>query len=235
MPQICVCGWHYRRAFYEQLAAVAHRFDIVVVANRAGDTLGLRTVDRENTGLDWGAFSHFVDHAWNGASSVVFLHDDTDVEPPFWDEVEAAPCDQAFIFRNRDDFRVAYSHGRAHLATARFLARVRERGGIWFDRGNRGFIAAGPSWSETPPPGSLDHNAGIRRYTELAQRIGAEHPELQVDRQLFSRHVLLGRRGCIPGRPALERHGATPCTDTEEVDDVRPRSWQAAARRGLGP
>ena len=65
MLQICVVGWHFRREFTESLRTVADRFDIVVVANRAGDSRGLRTVERENTGLDWGAFSYFLDHEWN--------------------------------------------------------------------------------------------------------------------------------------------------------------------------
>jgi hypothetical protein len=196
--EICVCGWYYPPAFYEQLRSAADRFDVVVIANRPGDTMGLRTIARENTGLDWGAFSYFVDHVWSGSADVLFLQDDTEVDERFWDDVEAIADDQAFIFRDEAAFRQAYSHGRAHFASARFLELVRAHGGIWFDAGNRGFIAAGPSWSETPPAGSLDHNAGIRAYTKLAQRIGGENPGLRVDRQVYSTHVKLGERGRVP-------------------------------------
>jgi hypothetical protein len=207
--QICVCGWHYPRDFYESLRAVDGRHDVVVVANRPGDALGLRTIERENVGLDWGAFSHFLEHAWNGAADVLFLQDDTRVTEPFWDEMAAIPFDQAFVFRERAEFEAAYSHGRAHFASARFLAVVRARGGIWFDAGNRGFIAAGTSWSETPPPGCLDHNAGIRAYTRLVQRIGAGRPELSVDRQVYSENVVLGRRGTVASWP-LPTPGNSP-------------------------
>jgi hypothetical protein len=195
--QICVCGWYYPRPFYEGLRAVDGRHDIVVVANRPGDALGLRTIARENVGLDWGSYSSFLEHAWDGAADVLFLQDDTRVREPFWDEMAAIPYDQAFVFRDRAEFEAAYSHGRAHFASARLLALVRAHGGIWFDLGNRGFIAAGTSWSETPPPGCLDHNAGIRAYTQLVQRIGAEHAGLSVDRRVYCEHVWLGRRGTV--------------------------------------
>jgi hypothetical protein len=210
--QICACGWHYPRPFYERLRAVEARHDVVVVANRPGDALGLRTIERENVGLDWGAFSHFLDRAWDGVSDVLFLQDDTDVAEPFWDEMAAIPYDQAFVFRDPAEFEVAYSHGRAHFVRARFLALVRASGGIWFDAGNRGFIADGTSWSEPPPPGCLDHNAGVRAYTQLVQRLGVEHPELAVDRQVYSENVWLGRRGTVrawrsptPGSSPSER------------------------------
>ncbi len=193
--QICVAGWYFPPDFYDALRGVADRFDVVVVANRAGDTRGLPTVRRENTGLDWGAFAHFLDQAWTPGADVLFLQDDTRVADGFWQDVEAIPYDQAFIFRDVAEFEAAYSHGRAHFAGGRFLHAVCARGGIWFDAGNRGFIAAGPSWSETPPPGCSDHNAGIRAYTALVREIGAENPELLVDRQVYSRNVHLGRRG----------------------------------------
>lgn len=195
--QVCVVGWYFRPDFYESLRDVADRFDVVVVANRSGNACGLRTIERENTGLDWGAFSCFLDHAWTASAGVLFLQDDTQVAPSFWREVEQITCDQAFIFRHPGDFKSAHSHGRAHFASARFLALVSAQGGIWFDSGNRGFIADRHSWSETPPAGCLDHNAGIRAYTGLVKRIGAANPELLVDRQVYSQHVRLGRRGCI--------------------------------------
>jgi hypothetical protein len=196
--QICVCGWYYPCSFYESLRSVSSRFDITVVANRRGDALGLPTLERENVGLDWGAFSHFLEHAWRGNRSVLFLHDDTTVEPRFWDEVEAIPYDQAFIFRDEAEFKRAYSHGRAHVASGRFLALVRDHGGIWFDQGNHGFIAHGSSWSEAPPPGCLDHNAAIRAYTALVEQIGAENRDLVVNRPVYSENISMGRRGRLP-------------------------------------
>jgi hypothetical protein len=205
--QVCVCGWHYPRGFYESLRAVAGRFDIVVVANRPGESHGLRTIERENVGLDWGAFSFFLDHVWDAESSVLFLQDDTSVRDGFWDEVQQIPYDQAFIFRDEAEFEEAYSHGRAHFASARFLALVAAGGGIWFDAGNRGFIAAGKSWTGTPPPDCLDHNAGIRAYTELVKRIGSEHPELLVNHRVYSEDVHLGRRGHVRATSGLGAGG----------------------------
>lgn len=195
--QVCVCGWYFRPGFYTSLRDVPSSFEVVVVANRPGETLGLPTVERGNTGLDWGAFARFLDRSWNGRSDVLFLQDDVEVEPAFWEDVAAIRDDQAFIFRDRAEFEVAYSHGRAHFASARFLEALKEAGGIWYDEGNRGFIAAGPSWSEQPPEGCLDHNAGIRAYTARVQAIGSAHPEMTVDRQVYSTNVHLGQRGVI--------------------------------------
>jgi hypothetical protein len=172
---------------------------------------------RENTGLEWGAFSHFLDCAWDDKADVLFLQDDTDVRDRFWDEVAAFAYDQAFIFRDRADYEAAYSHGRAHFASARFLGLVRARGGIWYDQGNRGFIAAGPSWSEEPPPGCLDHNAGIRAYTASVKAIGEENRDLRVNRQIFSQNISLGQRGRVSA-------AAWP-----ELMQIRP-SWARRSR-----
>jgi hypothetical protein len=173
-----------------------------VVANRRGDTLGHPTLERENIGLDWGAFSHFLIHAWNARANVLFLHDDTYVRDRFWKEVERVEYDQAFVFRDVSEFESDYSHGRAHFASARFLAEVCAKGGIWFDAGNKGFLAAGYSWSETLPAGCLDHNAGIRAYTTLVKQIGAENHDLSVNRQIYSAHIWLGRRGHVAVPPS---------------------------------
>jgi hypothetical protein len=198
--QICVCGWYYTPELYQSLLSVCRRFDLVVVAHRPGETLGLPSIVRENTGLDWGAFSHFLRQAWEGEADVLFLHDDTAVHGDFWDDVLAIEHDQAFIFRDESEYEAAYSHGRAHFASARFLRLVQTAGGIWFDEGNRGFIAAGPSWSENPPPGCMDHNAGIRAYTEQAKSIGMAHPNLSVNQPVYSTNISLGRRGALSTR-----------------------------------
>ncbi|MGZ4462661.1 MAG: hypothetical protein ACXVZP_07465 [Gaiellaceae bacterium] len=155
---ICICGWHYRHAFYESLRSVCDRFEITIVAHRPGDTLGLPTITRENRGLDWGAFSCFLDHAWDGEQDLLFLHDDTDVRDRFWDELLTIPHDQAFIFRERAGFEAAYSHGRAHFAGSRFLKLVRMGGGIWYDDGTA---------ASTPPglPGASNRRAAASTTT----------------------------------------------------------------------
>jgi hypothetical protein len=195
--QICVCGWYYTPALYQSLLSVRRRFDVVVVAHRPGESLGLPSILRENTGLDWGAFSYFLDQVWDGATDVLFLQDDIDPLEGFWEEMVAIPYDQAFIFRDETEYEAAYSHGRAHFATARFLRLVFEAGGIWFDQGNEGFIASGPSWSEEPPDGCQDHNAGIRAFTSQVKQIGATYPDMRVNRQVYTTKVHLGRRGSI--------------------------------------
>jgi hypothetical protein len=195
--QICVCGWYYPQEFYRSLLHVSDCFDIVVVGNRKGDTLGLPFVVRKNTGLDWGAFSYFLDNLWDNDSSVLFLQDDNEVNEVFFNEVIKIPHDLAFVFRNKKEFRENYSHGRAFFASAKFLRILKQGGGIWYDKDNHGFIASGYSWTETPPKGSQDHNAGIRTFTNKVQEIGTTHPNLSVDKQYYSKNIYLGRRGKI--------------------------------------
>jgi hypothetical protein len=195
--RICVCGWYFRPGFYRTLAAVNERFPVTVVGNRPGPTRGLPIVVRDNTGLEWGAFSHYLTAVWDGKSDVLFMHDDAEAAPAFFDEMAAATTDQAFVFRDRSEFEQAYSHGRAFVASASFLTLLGEHGGIWYDAGNRGFVAAGPSWSETPPPGCSDHNAGIRAFTTTVCELGARTPGLRVNEQLYSTNIRLGMRGVV--------------------------------------
>jgi hypothetical protein len=57
--QICICGWHYYPDFYKTLSVISERYEIFIIAHKEGDTSGLPCVPRENTGLEWGAYSFF--------------------------------------------------------------------------------------------------------------------------------------------------------------------------------
>jgi hypothetical protein len=200
--QVCVCGWYFRPGLYRTLAAVHVRFRVTVVGHRPGPTCDLPLVLRENVGLEWGAFSHYLENLWDGESRVLFMHDDVEASPAFFDEVAAATADQAFVFRDRGEFERAYSHGRAFVASGAFLTLLGEHGGIWYDGGNTGFVASGPSWSATPPLGCGDHNAGIRAFTAAVRALGARAPGLRVNEQLYSTNVRLGVRGVVSGLDA---------------------------------
>jgi hypothetical protein len=195
--QICVCGWYYYPEFYKSLLAIKDKFNVVVIGNKNGDVLGLPFFLRDNAGLDWGAYSFFLDHHWDGKSNTLFIQDDAEAEEEFFDEMSKITLDQAFIFRDKKEFEENYSHGRAFFASGKFLKNLKEDGGIWFDKGNKGFIAKGTSWSEKPPEGCKDHNAGIREFTSKVKKIGENNPDLSVNRQVYSQRIHLGRRGII--------------------------------------
>ncbi|MFA5925768.1 MAG: hypothetical protein WC831_02445 [Parcubacteria group bacterium] len=195
--QICVCGWYYYPEFYKALLRVKDKFSIIVIGNKEGEVFNLPFVLRNNIGLDWGAYSFFLDNKWDGKSNVLFMQDDSTVSDGFFEEMSKISFDQAFIFRNQKEFEENYSHGRAFFASGKFLKNLNEDGGILFDEGNNGFIAKGTSWSEKPPKGCQDHNAGIRDFTSKVKRIGENNPELSVNKQVYSEKVRLGRRGVI--------------------------------------
>lgn len=192
--QICVCGWYFYPSLYHTLRKLPATYEPLVVAHRPGDTHTIPFVMRENVGLEFGAYAYFLEHYWDRASNVLFLHDDVEVPAEFFDVARTIPFDQAYIFRNAQEYGQNVGHGRILHATAPFLAEVQARGGVWYDRGNTGFVAQGPSWSEQPPAGCQDHNAGIRAFIALSARIGAE-TNLTVNQPFFVPSVSLGRRG----------------------------------------
>ncbi|HMK59923.1 MAG TPA: hypothetical protein VK452_02115 [Dissulfurispiraceae bacterium] len=193
--KICVCGWYFYEDFYMVLKSVYPAFDIMIIANKPGDTLGLPYILRENIGLEWGAYSYYLDNCWDGTSSVLFMHDDTKVDSDFFTRIQRNTFDQAFIFKTEFDYQQSYSHGRAFYASAPFLQLCRENGGIYYDKGNKGFIAPGYSWSTTPPEGCKDHNVAIREFTQFCKGIAAEYPDLTVNKQIYDSTISLGIRG----------------------------------------
>ena len=194
--QICVCGWHYYPKFYDTLSVIGINFDIVIVAHRAGCTSGMPFITRENSGLEWGAYSYFLDHHWDKLSSVLFMHDDTEVNPVFFNEIASISNDLTFVFENERDFHFMYTHGRVFMASARFLKAVQSQDGIWYDKGNKGFITDSAR-TEKPPAGCQDHNAGIRAFTVQAEKIVNRHPSFSVNKPFFSDNIKYGIRGKI--------------------------------------
>lgn len=192
--QICVCGWYFYPSLYQTLRKLPVNYDPLVIAHRHGNTHGIRTVVRANVGLEFGAYAYFLQHWWDTRSNVLFLHDDVVLPIAFFQRVHTIPADQAYIFRHAAEYEQNLGHGRAIYATSRFLTYVQAKGGLWYDVANTGFVAQGPSWSEQPPPGCQDHNAGIRAFMALSKRIGDE-TGLIVNQPFYIPSAALGRRG----------------------------------------
>jgi hypothetical protein len=166
----------------------------MVIAHRPGDTYGIPSIVRENVGLEFGAYDYFLQQYWDQSSNVLFLHDDIEVPIQFFQAAQTIPFDQAYIFRNPQAYQHNLGHGRAMYAAAAFLVQVQLRGGIWYDAGNTGFVAQGPSWSEQSPAGCQDHNAGIRAFMTLSRSIG-EETNLTVNQPFYFPSASFGHRG----------------------------------------
>lgn len=194
---ICVCGWYYYPSYYSTLLRIKNDYDIRVVMNQPGDVLGLPYVRRENTGLEWGAYSYYLDKLWDGKSDVLFTQDDVEVEQiGFFKWCSTITEDICFIFNNAGEASYnGTAHGRMFFASARFLKAAKELGGFWYDKGNHGFIAKGGYRTEKPPLGCSHHNAGIHKFTSFVPRIRKYNLEIKKRSHLCDPRVKLGRRG----------------------------------------
>ena len=198
--QICVCGWYYFPKFFDKLRlAVKQGYDAVVVRHQIGDTKGIRFVDRENTGLEWGAYSYFLENLWDGSSNVLFTQDDNEVnDDEFWNWCSGIKEDICCVFNNQSEAAYnSYAHGRMLFTSSKFLSAAKERGGFWYDKGNTGFIVQGHYTTKKPPKGCGHHNAGIHHFVQFVARIRREVPELRKRTIICNPNVKLGRRGVL--------------------------------------
>ena len=197
--QICVCGWYYYPSFYETLVKLRGIGGpaAVVIRHQPGDTQGLLCIDRENVGLEWGAYSYYLDKVWDGHSDVLFTQDDIEVfDLSFFGWAATIQEDICFIFNNEGESRYnGTAHGRMFFASSRFLVAATTLGGFWYDKGNHGFIAKGNYRTEKPPPGCSHHNAGIHRFTSFVPKIRKYNTEIKKRAYLCDPRVKLGRRG----------------------------------------
>ena len=197
--QICVCGWYYYPSFYETLVKLRGIGGpaAVVIRHQPGDTQGLLCIDRENVGLEWGAYSYYLDKVWDGHSDVLFTQDDIEVfDLSFFGWTATIQEDICFIFNNDREARYnGTAHGRMFFASSRFLIAATTLGGFWYDQGNHGFIAKGNYRTEKPPPGCSHHNAGIHRFTSFVPKIRKYNTEIKKRAYLCDPRVKLGRRG----------------------------------------
>ena len=196
---ICVCGWYYYPSFYNTLIKLRDSGGpaAVVIRNQPGDVKGLLCVDRENIGLDWGAYAYYLDNVWDGKSDILFTQDDTEVSDiKFFGWAATIQEDICFIFNNsREASYNGTAHGRMFFASSRFLETAKKLGGFWYDKGNKGFIAKEGYRTEKPPPGCSHHNAGIHSLTKFVPRIRKYNPKIRKRTFLCDTRVKLGRRG----------------------------------------
>jgi hypothetical protein len=204
---VCVCGWYLERfdASYMVLHRVNKKYPVHVVSNRQSEflaTMDLPYTVRENTGLEWGAYNHYMMHIWDGASNVLFMHDDivfhpfvknnAEVMPPelMFDNLAAMPVDQCYVFSSRSEDVENYSrHGRMVWMSKAFLTKAKELGGFWYDGKNTGYTD-GTQPELRAEMGCMGYNAGIIAFHSQAQIIGGV-----VHRRAYIPSFGLAKRG----------------------------------------
>ena len=85
---IVVCGWYYHKPFYLELLKIKNKYPVTVVAHRSVDTHVLQTVEVDNIGLEFGAYDYYLKRLWVEPIDVVFMHDDTNIKPGLFEEIE---------------------------------------------------------------------------------------------------------------------------------------------------
>lgn len=203
---ICVCGWYFDKFddWYMSLHRIKEKYPVFVVCNRESDyqnIFDLPHAVRENKGLEWGAYNHYLMHHWPGKEPVLFCHDDIvlnpvvvngEILPPefIFDKIAEADVDQAYIFGSRaEDVENYGQHGRMVLMSEAFLKKAKDMGGFWYDAKNKGYVTGKDSHLKEKYE-CLGYNAGIISFHSQAKAIGGN-----IHRKIFIPSFDLAKRG----------------------------------------
>jgi hypothetical protein len=127
---ICVCGWYFWPEFIGLLKKIEHRSYIVSHRPLTTEIMdiakGIPIVAKDNIGLEWGAYDHFLKSIWSGNSNILFCHDDILVQDPeVFNKIALLDKDVVYIFKdkaqelnNKGSKRYA-SHGRSIFMKSR--------------------------------------------------------------------------------------------------------------------
>jgi hypothetical protein len=187
MMKIAVCGWYFRSDFYQMLKHINDEFPVTIISNKIIEGIDVQCFnetrfilsERENIGLEFGAYDYYIKNLWDGESDVLFIQDDVRLLPVMRDYETAPPnvifrgiskirSDQAYIFNN-DTFAVKnnHIHGRAFFCSARLIKWLLEHNnGIWYDKNNTGHTRG-------PTPGHcLHYNYANYQFSEDLKKAG---------------------------------------------------------------
>lgn len=161
---ICVCGWHFLPSFYAELKGCGRTAH--VIANKAtGDVVphSIPFSSRDNIGLEFGAYSTYLEREWSGGDTV-FMHDDIEFDKPLsWilDNIEqyagSHDIDHFWIFGSEEEaIWNQGEHGRMFWMSERLLDWWKHQGGFFYDRYNGGDTESEPDQKR------MHYNAGVR-------------------------------------------------------------------------
>ena len=199
---ICVCGWYFFDGFYSELWKIKEKYPVFVVAHKNDHFLKICELPYAvipNTGLEFGAYNHYLMNIWKGGD-VLFTHDDIAILPTIkdyeaktdmeiWNEIADLKVDQAYIFQDReDDIYNAGMHGRMFFMSERLLQWFKDCGGIWSDPLNTGYL------TEDRPVHVMGWNMAINVFNERLA-----HSHMNIRNKLFIPSLALARRGKFKG------------------------------------
>jgi len=178
--------------------------NIWIVANRWDERLpawDLNFTTRDNTGLEWGAYNHFLMKLWEGGNTL-YCHDDLLLLPIMSSDDEllesshvfskfnGMEMDQAYIFQSRRDDVVNWGkHGRMVYMSDDFQQVIKDQGGFWFDERNNGYIS-GENKHLREKMKCFGYNAAINNFHDQAKRTG-----LDVHKKVYMPSILMAHRG----------------------------------------
>jgi hypothetical protein len=156
--QICVCGWYYYHDLLHVLDKVVKegKHSVTIIAHRHDPVVekyNIKVVEKENIGVEYGAYDYFIKNEWDKKSKVLFMHDDIHIKPlmkdykmlpktTIFNTLAHAAVDIGYIFKGQfDELQNFGVHGRGIIMSARFIQYLLDNhDGIWFDKGNDGHI-----------------------------------------------------------------------------------------------
>jgi len=141
--KVCVVGWHFMSDFYKKLRKC--HYDSHIVAHRYNKILDELNFDYSiinNIGLEYGAYSWYIKNMWDGESGVLFSHDDVFVTDPFVLNSMIDNCkkyDRVNITGKNRAKKQRYSTRCVYLSGRLIKQYIKEFGGVWYDRYNKGY------------------------------------------------------------------------------------------------
>lgn len=158
---IAVAGWYYNKAFLDVVSGRA--FIVGHKPNPEADVV------IPNVGLEFGCYDWYLKNKWQNGDTL-FIHDDNEISPEALDLIAGLDRDQVFLFSSEAEARAnGMAHGRAFFCSEKFLRRLKEDGGLWYDEGNHGNIA--PTTADSPNY----HNLGIQTFRAYLQSLPKEY------------------------------------------------------------
>jgi len=196
--KICVVGWYFDREFIRLLHLVNIHYPVFIVCHRPPEYyFDLPFVVTDNVGLEFGAYSWYLDYAWDGHSNVFFTHDDTKVEDiNTFHAIAEIPHDCAYVFRDEAEEKAnGGKHGRAIFCSSAFLKKLSEDGGFWYDEENTGYNGNGQPRPIRADGMPMDFNAGIFTFHKYLGNVRDQKIGLDVVNRVFVDSFEAGRRG----------------------------------------
>lgn len=166
--KICVAGWYFNPKLLKTLAE--SKYESFIVAHRPRPDLTIASEWIPNIGLEFGCYDWYLKNKWSGGD-VLFIHDDNDLAETSLDLIAGIrDIDQCYLFTSQEEAEAnGMCHGRAMFCSDRFLKKLREDGGFWYDEGNHGDVS--PTSADAPNY----QNSGIQMFRAYLSSLPKEY------------------------------------------------------------